>query len=105
MADHAHSAAPASAQGHGHVNRKMYLVVFVILAVLTVVEVLIAGASLLSRVSLVSLALIKAAFVAYYFMHLQHERKVMRWMVAGPFVFPALYAVVLIAEASWRLGR
>jgi caa(3)-type oxidase subunit IV len=104
MADHGHSApAQAHAPAHGHVSRKAYMVVFVVLAVLTVLEVMVAGQSLLSRVSLVALALIKASFVGYYFMHLGHERRALKMTVVVPFVFPALYAFVLIAEAFWRL--
>jgi caa(3)-type oxidase subunit IV len=104
MADHAHGGQAAHSHGHAHVNRKTYLIVFAVLTVLTIVEIYVAGESLISRFSLVMLALIKAGFVGWYFMHLQHEMKAMKWMVVAPFAFPALYAFVLIAEAVWRLG-
>jgi caa(3)-type oxidase subunit IV len=93
----------APSHGHAAPSRKMYMVVFAVLTVLTVVEVLVAGASLLSRVSLVALALIKAGFVGWFFMHLNHEMKALKYTVVLPFFFPALYAFVLIAEAVWRL--
>ena len=104
MADHGQTASGQS-HGHSHVSRKAYLVVFVVLGVLTLLEVMVAGQSLLSRVSLIALALIKAAFVGYYYMHLGHERRALKMTVVIPFVFPALYACVLISEAAWRLTR
>lgn len=94
--------------GHGHTSRKTYLVIFGLLFVLTVLEVAVAHPSLgVGKKALVSalilLALAKAGFVAYYFMHLRHELKGMKLTVVVPFLFPALYAVVLIAEAAWRM--
>ncbi len=104
MADNAHAAA-AHAQGHSS-SKKTYLIVFGILFVLTAVEVLLGYSHhLLSKVSLVLLALIKAGFVGYYFMHLGHERKALKLTVVIPFAFPALYAFVLIAEAIWRFAK
>ena len=102
MADHGH--------GSGHVNRKSYMVVFAVLAVLTVLEVIVANPSLgidrkLVGLTLVTMALSKAAIVGYFYMHLQHERTALKLTVALPFFFPALYAVVLISEAAWRLTR
>ncbi len=50
-----------------------------------------------------SMALVKAVLVALFYMHLNHETKIIRWSVLVPLCFPPLYAVVLIAEAGWRL--
>ena len=52
--------------------------------------------------ALIGLALAKAAAVAMFFMHLNHETKFMRWTVAFPMAFPALYAFILIAEGAYR---
>jgi cytochrome c oxidase subunit IV len=106
MADHghpsnqAHTSAPAS--------RKPYLVIFGLLFVLTILEVGVAHPSLGVPktplvLALIGLALTKAGMVALYFMHLKHEMKVLRWSVMLPFAFPLIYAIVLIAEAMWRL--
>ena len=105
MADNGHSAEHA----HGS-SIKSYMVVFAVLAILTVVEVAVANPSLgIERkavgIALVILALTKAGFVGYYFMHLKHEMKALKLTVVLPFLFPALYAFVLIAEAAWRLIR
>ena len=52
--------------------------------------------------ALIGLALAKAAAVALYYMHLKHETKFMKYTVAFPAVFPALYAFILIAEGIYR---
>ena len=87
-------------------HRKQYWVVFVVLFVLTALEVGVVYIPGIARGLLVSalvlLALAKAAFVMLFFMHLKNEVRRLRWTVMAPFALPALYAVVLIFEASWR---
>lgn len=101
--------APTSAPTeHASHSRRPYLVIFGLLFAFTILEVLVAlpsmGVARGFKVSaLVILALTKAAMVALWFMHLKSEFKVLRWSVLLPFAFPALYAIVLIAEAGWRL--
>lgn len=91
-----------------HVNRKQYWVIFVYLLVLTVLEVglvYIPGVPKGLMVSaLILLAITKAALVGLFYMHLKHETRILKLTVAIPMASPALYAVVLIAEAAWRLG-
>ena len=53
-------------------------------------------------VALIGLAIAKAAVVALFYMHLKHETKYMKWTVAIPAAFPALYALILIAEGAYR---
>jgi cytochrome c oxidase subunit 4 len=100
---HGHAAA-----GHG-VNRREYIVMFFVLATLTALEVGIVKVpgidKLLVRIGLVALALTKAALVGLYYMHLKHETRTMKLYAMVPFAAPALYAVVLISEAAWRLTR
>jgi cytochrome c oxidase subunit IV len=91
-------------------NRKEYWVIFVALLVLTLLEVGIAQPSLgisktLMRLGLVGMALAKAVLVAMFYMHLKQETRVLRLTVFIPLATPALYAVVLISEAAWRLIR
>ncbi len=87
-------------------KKKQYIVVFIMLALLTALEVGVAKASIGRGVmitALVGLALAKAAAVALYFMHLSDETKVLRWMVFGVLLsFPPLYAFVLIFEGIFR---
>ena len=88
-------------------HRREYIVIFVWLFVLTVVEVgvvYIPGISMGLLVSaLFGLALVKASLVGLFYMHLQSETNVLRLGVAIPMAIPLFYAVVLIAEAAWRL--
>jgi cytochrome c oxidase subunit IV len=90
-----------------HVNRKQYWFIWLYLLVLTLAEVGVASISSLSKSWVVSalllLAVVKAALVGLFYMHLVHETNVLKWSVAIPLASPVLYAVVLIAEASWRL--
>lgn len=90
-----------------HVNRKEYALIFVALLVLTVLEVGVVYVPGIAKPLLVSaliaMALAKAGLVMMFFMHLKHETTVLKLTVLLPFCFPALYAVVLISEAAWRM--
>jgi len=103
-----HAAAHAAHDDHKP-NRKEYWVIFVALALLTLLEVgvtKVPGISkTLMRLALVGMALTKAGLVGMFYMHLKHETRILRLTVAIPLATPALYAVVLISEAAWRLIR
>jgi caa(3)-type oxidase subunit IV len=90
-----------------HVNRKQYWKVFVGLTVLTVLEVAVATIPGIGKIAigtaLCLLALVKAAMVGWYYMHLSHETAPLKLSVAIPMAVPVFYAFVLIAEAAWRL--
>jgi caa(3)-type oxidase subunit IV len=103
-------AHAAPAHGHGKSHRREYFIVFGLLALFTIVEVVVANPSLgISRtvvgLTLVLLAVTKAAFVGYFYMHLKQEMKSLKLTVVIPFLFPLIYALVLISEAGWRLIR
>jgi cytochrome c oxidase subunit IV len=108
---HAGAAHAGAAKGHHDHSAQIreYFVIFGVLFVLTVLEVAVAqipgiGKTALT-VALIGLALTKAAIVGLFYMHLKHETRILRLTVALPMVFPAIYAVVLIGEAAWRLTR
>ncbi|MFO0755474.1 MAG: cytochrome C oxidase subunit IV family protein [Byssovorax sp.] len=106
----AHGGAGAHAAHADHApNRKEYMVIFGLLALLTILEVGVAKVPGISKglmaSALMLLALTKAALVGLFFMHLKHETKFLRYQVALPMAAPALYAIVLMAEAAWRLTR
>lgn len=112
--DEDHGAAHGAHGDHGDhehkPNRREYWVIFAALLVLTLLEVGIAQPGLgisktLMRLGLVGMALTKAVLVALFYMHLKHETRVLRLTVFIPLSTPALYAVVLISEAAWRLIR
>ena len=96
------------ATGHAP-NRREYMVIFAVLAVLTAIEVGVAQIPGIGKgsltVALVGLAVTKAAIVGLYYMHLKHETQIMKLTVALPMAFPVIYAVFLIADGAWRLAR
>lgn len=110
-AGHAHAAAahaPGAAHGHKP-NIREYMIIFAVLTALTVLEVVIAQVPGISKkllaIALVGLAVTKAGIVGLYYMHLKSETRVLKLTVALPLAAPTIYAVVLMAEAAWRLTR
>jgi len=113
--EHVHSedkpvAAAGHGAGHGHkVDRREYWIIFGVLFALTVLEVAVAQIPGISRglmaIALIGLAVTKAACVGLFYMHLKHETKILKLTVALPFAAPAVYALVLIGDAAWRLAR
>jgi cytochrome c oxidase subunit 4 len=90
-------------------RRTQYVVVFAVLGVLTLVELGVARTPGIPTpavvVALVALALAKAALIALFYMHLRFETGILRLTVLGPLVAPAVYGIVLIAEASTKVLR
>ncbi len=89
-----------------HPSRRQYLGVFLGLAALTAVEVAVVYVTGLSKGLLITiltlLAVTKAALVGLFFMHLRSETSCLKATVLLPLSMPALFAVVLVAEAMWR---
>lgn len=104
MADnHNHSHA---AEHHEHKShKKEYLIIFVILTVLTAIEIWVAEVHGLSKMgkgsALTFLAVGKAAIVAYFYMHLKEETKWMKFIAAIP-IMAGVYATVLCLEAIYK---
>jgi len=91
-----------------HVSKKEYWVIFVVLTVLTLLEVGLVYVPGIEKtmlvLGLVLMALAKAGLVGLFFMHLKHETTVVRWGVFIPLASPFFYALVLVSEAAWRLA-
>ena len=86
-------------------HRRQYLTIFFVLFVLTVLEVAVAyvhGHRVPVMTALFGLAVVKAACVALFFMHLKWETRVLRAIVVAPMCLPILYSLVLITEGIWR---
>jgi caa(3)-type oxidase subunit IV len=94
-----------------HVDRKQYRNIFIILIILTVLEVLIVEIPWLEArkgmmiLGLTALAVYKAFLVLWFFMHLKFDAKPIRVGVLYSFLFPVLYSLGLIAEGIWRSGK
>jgi cytochrome c oxidase subunit 4 len=97
----------AAGHGRGAISRAFYLKVFAVLTVLTVAEVGIVYVPGIARGLLIAaltlLALAKAALVLLYFMHLREESRGLQLTVLIPFLLPAGFAAILMAEAAWRV--
>jgi cytochrome c oxidase subunit IV len=93
----------------GAVRRAQYLVVFASLGVLTLVELGVVRTAGIPKgavvVALVALALSKAALIALFYMHLRFETGILRLTVLAPLLAPAVYGVILMAEAGTRAIR
>ena len=97
MSTEAATAAQAVApieEGH----KRPYVYVFVVLAVVTVIEVFVSGVQGLAELDkimlLVGLATAKASLVVAYYMHLRYEP---RWLMLIPFGGLALVFILVAA--------
>ncbi len=83
------------AHKHEHPTEGTYLTVFVILAVLTVLEL---GATYLGGLKvplLLGLAAGKATLVVQFYMHLRYENRFLTYVFLGPVITGVLAAVLL----------
>jgi len=87
----------------GHISRKEYIAVFFVLGTLTGIEVWVADATSgnLKIWILIILAMVKAACVAMFFMHLKTERNWLRFIAVLP-LLTGIFAYVLILEVMFR---
>jgi cytochrome c oxidase subunit 4 len=81
-----------------------YWMVWLALAVLTIVELLVAqvqspGTRAFVIFSLCALALVKAALVAAYFMHLKFERSALILIVLSPLLLSGILYIGLVPDA------
>jgi caa(3)-type oxidase subunit IV len=81
---------------HSHAKATSPVLVYVILAVFTIIEVAITVLSGMPRTIavpiLISISFVKASLVALYYMHLRYEK----WIYGLIFVAPAAFAVFLL---------
>ncbi len=86
-------------------HKKEYIIIFIILGLLTVLEIWAAELKALSKFqkgsALTGLAIGKAFIVAYYYMHLKEEKKWLKFIAAVP-VMAVVYATVLCLEALFK---
>jgi caa(3)-type oxidase subunit IV len=92
-----------------HTEPREVLAVFGGLLVLLLVEVALVKTTGIPKatvtLTLLALAAAKAVLIGFFFMHLKHETRVLRFTVLGPLAVPPLYALVLMADAAWRFLR
>jgi cytochrome c oxidase subunit 4 len=108
-ASHAPSNDPHGAAG-GHVSHKRtYMQIFVWLTILTGIEVglvYIIDARFVLITLLCALAIIKAALVAMFFMHLRFEKRTLALVVCIPLLLAGILILGLMPDSqSWFIQR
>jgi cytochrome c oxidase subunit IV len=91
-----------------HVKWTKYVIVAVVLAVITALEITLALGHFLPQqlttVLLIGFTLSKAALVMLFYMHLKYDAKWYSLALVFPlFMLVVLFGVVLIAAASWNI--
>ncbi len=97
------TAVPAVGTAEEHVKRP-YVYVFLVLAIVTAIEVYVSTLSFLAidRITLlIVMATVKASLVAAYYMHLRYEP---RWIMLIPFGALAL-VFILVAALTASTGQ
>ena len=90
-------------------TKSTFVTIFLVLAFLTVVEVMVPRVysaewnSNTKMMLLVMLAVSKAVLVASYFMHLKWENRWIRWIASMP-VYMGAIAILLMCEQAFRNG-
>lgn len=100
MSEHVSTTDHAHGEHKAHVNP---WIVFAVLALMTVIEIIVALPALgISPATLspllVAMALVKASLVALYYMHLRYENPVFLIIFIAPTLFAVLLTVVLMAN-------
>jgi len=98
MSAHAPTTAPAATH---HISTRTYLIVFAWLAVMTAIEVAIAALPIQEEVkviALIALAVVKAALVVLFYMHLRYDSKWYWITLIVPIFFVLLVARFLIVR-------
>ncbi len=97
--------AVSPSMAHEHVEPN-YIAIWIYLAVLTVLELIVAYAPIPKAVMvglLVGLAWVKAALVAMYFMHLRFERRTLAIIALVPVTLIIFLTFMLVPDLSTRL--
>jgi caa(3)-type oxidase subunit IV len=87
-------ASPAAPAATHHIPARTYVIVFGWLALLTLLEVIVAAVALPAGIqvaALVIIAIIKAALVVLYYMHLRYD-SFWYWIIL---IVPILFAILL----------
>ncbi|MFT7485936.1 MAG: cytochrome c oxidase subunit 4 [Candidatus Paceibacteria bacterium] len=88
-------------------HRGTYITIFLTLGFLTFLELFVPAvygaewSGTLKMMLLVILAVVKAALVALFFMHLKHEAKWVRWIGYMP-IYMAFAVIIIMLETVYR---
>ncbi len=85
--------------------QRPYMKVFGALAIITLIEVIIAFlpiAKVLIVIFLVALATTKAMLVAMYFMHLKYDRRILTLIACSPLILAAILTLALLPDIAFH---
>ncbi len=84
--------------GHSHPSPKTYIMVALVLAVVTVIELFIPnlGLGAIQNPLLLVLTVVKVGLVALFFMHLKFDSRLYSALFAVGYIFAIPFAIVLI---------
>ena len=100
------SAHGSSSEGHQVGSAKLFVTVWVVLAVVTAIEVYLGYVQLqptLMLSLLIALSLFKAGLIVAYFMHLKYERFSMTLLLVPATIFCIIMMVVFFFHDSERI--
>ena len=107
MAGHGHDSDPLHhSEEEGVKKRKVIWRTFIILAVITLFEFIIAGIfdnNMVVNMTFIIMTLAKAFFIVWEFMHLGHETKGLKYTIALPVLFLAWLLLALLMEGNFYL--
>jgi cytochrome c oxidase subunit IV len=98
MVDHAHSTeavqhATTEVHAHEHPGEGTYFTVFIVLALLTLFELLVTYIPIFKVPLLLALAVTKAWLVVQFYMHLRYDNKIFTWALLIPVTFALIIAI------------
>jgi cytochrome c oxidase subunit IV len=96
MTDHTHTAQSES-HAHEHPGEGTYFTIFIVLALLTLFELLVTYVPLIKVPLLLGLAVTKAWLVVQYYMHLRYDSKIFTWSLLIPVGIAVIIAISLQA--------
>jgi cytochrome c oxidase subunit IV len=100
------SAHGSGSEGHQVGSTKLFVTVWVVLAVVTAIEVYLGYVQLqptLMLTLLIALSLFKAGLIVAYFMHLKYERFSMTLLLIPSTIFCIIMMVVFFFHDSQRI--
>lgn len=98
--EHAHGADAGHGHEEPHANNRTYVLIALVLAVITAVEVMVFYIEALSPLLvpiLVTLSAVKFALVVAFFMHLKYDSSLLRGIFLGPLAVAAAIILGMMA--------
>jgi cytochrome c oxidase subunit 4 len=88
-------AQPQSVEEHKHPNEGVYFVVFLLLAILTLTELMVTYIPIVKVPLLLALAITKAWLVVAFFMHLRYDNRIFSYAMLIPVIVGTILTIIL----------